>query len=150
MQDSLVVFRIASRHCALPVGRVHETMRPGPIERLPDAPAFVAGATVSRGEAIPVIDLAALLEVAPDTPPTRLVIVRLDGGRRAGLLVTAVVGVSARADLGGPLPALLSEAGPGVVERLARVDGALLTVLRASHLVPDAVWGAVAARAAQR
>jgi len=143
------VFRIGGRHCAMPVGRVQEAMRLGPIERLPDAPAFVAGAAVSRGEAIPVIDLAVLLAVRPDAAPTRLVIVKLDGGRRAGLLVTEVVGVRTGADLGGPLPALLSEAGPGVVERLARVDAALLTVLRASHLVPDAVWAAVAALAAR-
>jgi hypothetical protein len=38
------------------------------------------------------------------------------------------------------VPPLLADAAAGVVDELARLDGQLLTILRAGSLLPEDVW----------
>jgi purine-binding chemotaxis protein CheW len=137
---AVLVLRVGPTLCALPVSHVGETLRPLPIQPLPDSPAFVRGLAVVRGEPTPVIDLAELLGVAAGAC-TRFVTVAVDG-RRTALAVDAVTGVRklpARA-LGG-LPPLLREAER--VEAVGRLDAELLLVLRAARLVGEEEWARI-------
>lgn len=116
-------------------------MRPLPVETVPGVPSFVRGTAIVRGKPTPVIDLRDLLGDEVDRPPARLVTVRVDAERRVGLLVDEVLGLRNAATLSGePLPPLLADAGAGVVDELARLDGQLLTILRAGSLLPEDVW----------
>lgn len=115
--------RVKDRLCGIPLEHVVETMRMLPIERVASAPGFVRGLSVIRGEAIPVVDVAALLEEQAE--PARLVTVRVEG-RRVALAVGAVEGIG---EFEGrqPLPPLLAQ--NEALGALAVLDRELLLVL---------------------
>ncbi len=140
-----LVVTVGARVCAIPVGHVVETMRPLPIEHLVGTPAFIQGISVIRGMPIPVVDLHALLDGGgTGAVCTRFVTVKVDD-RRFALAVDSVVGLRTlrRAQL-QDLPPLLRDTGPDIVESIGTLDETLLVVLRATRLVPDEVWGALA------
>ncbi len=139
MADAGVFFRVRERRCALPVACVVESMRPLPIEPIAGAPPFVLGAAVVRGRATPVVDLGALLDGEPLGPGGRWLTLRAAEGRTVALAASAVERVAPLPD-DGELPALFADAPADRIERLLRLDGALLTVLRAGRLVPDELW----------
>jgi len=135
----VLLVRAGARVCAIGVDQVIETMRPLPIAPLSGTPAFVRGAAVIRGAAVPVVDLAAFLGVHARSKPERLVLVRC-GPRAAALAVDAVLGVTSLDPSGaGPVP-LLEGGAAGAVEALGALDGDLLLVLRAARVVPEDAW----------
>ncbi|HZL19784.1 MAG TPA: chemotaxis protein CheW [Polyangia bacterium] len=142
--ELVLLCRVRSWFCALPVAHVEETMRPLPVGPLAAAPAFVTGLSIIRGRPTPVVDTGALLGARDEAHPRRLVVLRL-GERRVALAVEEVLGVRA---LSGAtlhrLPPLLSEAGRDAVSAIGALDDALLLALDAGRLVPQAVWDAVA------
>lgn len=116
-------------------------MRPLPVETVPGMPSFVRGTAIVRGEPTPVVDLRDLLGDDVERPPARLVTVRVGAERRVGLLVDEVLGVRHRVTSSGePVPPLLAEAAAGVVDELGRLDGQLLTILRAGSVLPEDAW----------
>jgi len=150
--DLVLVCRVRSWFCALPVAQVEETMRPLPVEPLAAAPAFVRGLSIIRGLPTPVVDAGALLGALDDARPSRLVVLRLqDRDRRVALAVEGVLGVRAipTASL-NQLPPLLRDASRDVVSAVGALDDAFLMALHAGRLVPDAVWDAIAAGGARR
>ncbi len=146
----VLVVRAAGRTCAIPLGRVRETMRPQPLHALAGVPGFVAGVAVVRGEPLAVVDLCAFFGVAPAAPSARRFVVldlSASGARRVVLAVEEVVGV--RPAPGGmvELPPLLRGAAGEAVSALGMLDEELLFVLREARLVPEEVWRAVDASA---
>jgi purine-binding chemotaxis protein CheW len=143
--DLVLLCRVRSWVCALPVAHVEETMRPLPIGPLAAAPDCVTGLSIIRGRPTPVVDTGALLGARDRARPRRLVVLRL-GERRVALAVEEVLGVRA---LPGAmlhrLPPLLSEASRDAVTAIGALDDALLLALDTGRLVPQAVWDAVAA-----
>lgn len=141
MPRHLLLVRAGNRVCGLSVEHVDETMRPLPLETLPDVPEFVRGTSLVRGDATPVVDLRSLLGEDALAEPQRMVTIRPDDTRRAGLLVDDVLGVTDADVLGSQdLPPLLRGASRRIVDQLAELDGRLLTVLKAGSLVPEDVW----------
>jgi purine-binding chemotaxis protein CheW len=144
-QLSLLICRVGSRLCGLPLAHVVETMRPLPIEPLAHLPSFVDGVSVIRGRPTPVIDARRLL--GADAQPgarTRFVTLEL-GQRSAALAVDAVLGVR-DVDVHhlAQLPLLLRDAQNDLVAALGTLDRELLVVLERSRLLPEAVWSAIA------
>lgn len=136
MNRPIVVVRAGERLYGFLVRDVIETMRPLPCEPLPDVPAFVRGVSIIRGEPTPVVDLAALLGDQPGHV-ARLVTLRTERGRAVAVGVEAVVGLRDAAALPAEtLPPLLQDAGTTLIDTLTRLDGALLTMLRAAYLLP--------------
>jgi purine-binding chemotaxis protein CheW len=141
-EESFLVCRMATCLCALPLDHVVETLRPLPIEMLAGAPPFVLGVSVVRGEPLPVVDLAQLLDGVA-APIARLVTLATGRGRVA-LAVGDVLGLrTLGAEQRRELPDLLREGCAGVAA-LGALDSELLLVLRGARLVPDSVWSAVA------
>ena len=138
---ALLICRVGTRLCGIPLEHVVETMRPLPLEPLSHLPAFVAGISLIRGLPTPVLDAQRLLggdaELAAHQ---RYVAIRL-GARRAALAVDAVVGVRhvAESQL-AELPALLREPRNELVLALGTLDRELLVVLERSRLLPESVW----------
>lgn len=140
---AVLLVRLGARRCALPLSSVGETMRPLPLETLPDAPPFVLGLSRVRGEAVPVVDGGALFGRRSAEVPTRYVTLRF-GVRRAMLAVDSVDGVR-RVDpsVFEPLPALAGVMAGELVEAVAALDEGLLYLLREASLVPDEVWASL-------
>jgi purine-binding chemotaxis protein CheW len=136
---TVLICRVKSRLCALPVDRVAETMRPLPVEPVAGAPRFVRGVAIVRGEPVAVVD-AALLLCDAEAQPARFVVVRA-GVKRVALAVDSVVGI--RALPPGSLrdcPPLLGEIAGEVVSAIGASDDQLLVVLQSARLVPESVW----------
>ena len=138
----VLLVRSAGTTCALPLTAVIETMRPLPTTKLAGTPELVAGAAVVRGEAVPVVDLAAIVSGVPAAAPRRFVLL-LCGERRAVLAVDAVVGVAQLAPDASARASVLAGAGGGTVASLGALDGELLVVLRAATIVPEGAWQAL-------
>jgi purine-binding chemotaxis protein CheW len=143
-----LLFATGPYRCALPLREVVETMRPLPIEPLPDASEFVRGAAVIRGEVLPVVDTGVLLGVV--CRPGRFVIARA-GRRQVALAVDRVEDIR---DAGGArwdnLPPLLTSVQADLVTRIGLLDSGLLLLLGAARIVPDQVWARVDDLAAAR
>lgn len=135
--SSVLVVSTGVRRCALPIGRVIETMRPLPIEAVAGAPPFVLGVALVRGQPTPVIDLGAMLGGSASAAPRRFVTVDA-GGRQVALAVDEVMGVRQLVDQAGAgVPPLLAEATAGTIETLSRLDAGLLAVLRTGFLLAE-------------
>lgn len=93
------------------------------------------GVATIRGEAVPVVSLGRLLSGKDSERENRLVLLGLEG-RRVALGVSSVLGVrSLPVDTMAALPPLLGDEHGSVVQRLARLDGELLLLLRAARLL---------------
>lgn len=148
--EPMLLCRVGSRLCALPLEHVGETMRPLPVERLAGVPAFILGLSVIRGTPTPVIDAGGLLLGTEERfCPTRFVTIKA-GPRHVALAVDEVVGVRAvpSASL-GELPPLLRDASTEVVEAVGTLDGFLLLVLKSARILPSSVWSAIEATEAR-
>jgi purine-binding chemotaxis protein CheW len=122
--------------CALPLVHTAEIMRPLPIQALESAPHGVLGAAVVRGEPIPVVSAAALLDAEGESVAGRFVALRV-GERRVALAVDAVIGVrTISTEVLGTVPPLLARSGRAVAS-LGTLDASLLVVLDAARLIPD-------------
>jgi purine-binding chemotaxis protein CheW len=145
MGERSLVFRAGAHLCALGLPYVIEVMRPRPVEALASAPPFVAGASVIRGEAVPVVDLAALVDRqgrhgARSGTITRFVTVR-GGQTTVALGVDEVLGVREfPVSTRSALAPLLTAADDDVIASIAVLDAQPLLFLRATSLVPAHVW----------
>jgi purine-binding chemotaxis protein CheW len=148
-RQALLICRVGSRLCGIPLEHVLETMRPLPVESLGNAPGFVDGLSLIRGRPTPVIDAARLLGAATEQKARgRYVTLRL-GERCAAFAVDSVLGVR-QIDLAelGELPPLLREHNE-LVAALGAIDHELFLVLERALLVPEAVWAALDAQQVQ-
>jgi purine-binding chemotaxis protein CheW len=134
----LLVCRVGAKLCALPLRDVVETMRPLPLERLPNMPTFVRGVSLIRGRPTPVIDARLVLgeSEAVDSSARRCVTLSL-GERHVALLVDAVTGIrSVGSTELEQLPLVLRDAQPEV-EALGILDAELLLVLQHARLLSN-------------
>lgn len=142
-----LICRCDLRLCALPLETVAETMRPMPLESLPDMPSFVLGVSIIRGRPVPVVSLASLVGAADGAAFSRFVTLKT-GGRLLALAVEEVMGVR-ELDPGSieQVAPLLREAGSEVISAITTLDAELLLVLQSAHLIPESVWRTLAAEA---
>jgi purine-binding chemotaxis protein CheW len=128
-----VVFRVASERFALPLSAVREVVLPQPpFARVPRTSEAVRGVMNLRGRVVAVVDLAALMGLAPQplAADSGHVLI-LDQGKRAlGFLIGGVLGVEA---LAPP-----EEGAPGVVRGVAAGSAGAVTVLGAEALAAEA------------
>ena len=134
-------------HCAIPIGAVEETSRPGALSSLSGVPPFVLGTTRLRGTVTPVVDLGLVLTGKVSSKPSRLVSLRVGvGRRRVALAVDSVQGVL---ELELPetqtLPPLLAKAAHGLVRSLGEHDEELLAVLQGGNVLSPELWKQLAA-----
>ena len=137
MSIAALVLRVGDANCAIPLDRVNEVMRPQPLLPLPDRLPFTLGATVVRGEVVPVVDLAGFLGLAP-AAPRRYISVRGASGT-AVVAAADVVGVRWFArDAFEALPPLLQPCVQDTALRaLAVRDQQLYLLLDAGRLLPS-------------
>ena len=78
--------RVGSEHYAIDIAAVREVDRMETLTPVPGAPPAVLGVRNLRGTIIPVLDLAAILNVARQGAPAALAVVE-EGQRLAGLAI---------------------------------------------------------------
>ncbi len=129
-----VLFKVDKGLYAVALSAVREVVpSPPTYTRVPRSPSAVKGVINLRGRVVTVVELSALLGVAP---PAAAQLLLLDRGRRElGLLVANVEGIEALEKFSAP-PAKASPAVKGV----ARLGAQAVTVLD-----PDGIDAAVAA-----
>jgi purine-binding chemotaxis protein CheW len=126
----VICVEVAGSAYGIPVAEVQEVVGYRQPTRLFHAPGALAGITSLRGEVLPVIDLARLLDEGHEEREAalepRVVVVREQGGarRRAGLKVDALLGLrvvpsSAQRDVPPAILARLGELVVGVVSEPA-------------------------------
>jgi purine-binding chemotaxis protein CheW len=128
-----VVFRVASERFALPLSAVREVVLPQPpFARVPRSSDAVRGVMNLRGRVVAVVDLAALMGLAPQplAPDAGHVLILDLGKRTLGFLIGGVLGVEA---LAPP-----EEGAPGVVRGVAAASAGAVTVLGAEALASEA------------
>jgi purine-binding chemotaxis protein CheW len=147
--NTVLVITAGARNFAIPVRHVCEILRPQAIEAVVGMPDYVLGLCIVRGTLIPVVDLQALSGGRSEgINHGRLVILKL-GDRRLALGVESVEGLrKLPAAAFDALPSLLGDGAVELVESVGLRDTQLLFVLRASRIVPEEVWTAVAAAGA--
>lgn len=138
----LVIARIAGRACALSALDVKSVIEIGTITPIPRAPAWVAGITALRSQALTVIDCRCAIGLGDAEWPTdhRAAVVA-EGGHSYALLVDAIEDITTAASEAGQVPGGFgpewSRVATGMVETMA--GPALLVDLAALLAGPDAV-----------
>lgn len=137
--ELLLICRVSSKLCGVPLRHVLETMRPLPLERLANMPSFVRGLSLIRGRPTPVLDGCALLGGSATTSSSaRLVTLRL-AERQVALWVDAVLGIrSISGDALEQLPLVLRESQADQVATLGTLDAELVLVLEHTRLLSAA------------
>jgi purine-binding chemotaxis protein CheW len=113
---------IGAENYALPVDRVLEVAVLGDVTPLPGSPPEVMGVCNLRGQVVPVIDLARVLDL-PQGKAERIVVAEVSE-LRAGLAVDAVVDV-------GELPEASEQVDSPFLTGAVLVDGTLVGMLDA-------------------
>lgn len=128
-----VVFLVASERFALPLSAVREVVLPQPpFARVPRSSDAVRGVMNLRGRVVAVVDLAALVGLAPQLLRASAghVLILDQGKRTLGFLIGDVVGVETLS------PA--EEDAEGVVRGVASGAAGAVTVLGAEALATEA------------
>lgn len=127
----VVGFRIGRESFALPIGAVHEIVRPPEITAVPHAPDYVEGVINLRGRILPVIDLRKRFGATriENTRKNRILVVDSDG-RRVGLMVDAASEVLklSPAHIEAP-PEVFGDAETNYVTGVARYQGRLIILV---------------------
>ncbi|HKY37030.1 MAG TPA: chemotaxis protein CheW [Polyangiaceae bacterium] len=125
-ETGVICVEVAGSAYGIPVAEVQEVMGYKAPTRVFHAPSALAGITSLRGEVLPIIDLAGLLDGVGEERPLaadpRVVVVREVGGgrRRAGLKVDGLLGLreakpGARTEVPAAVAARLGDIVIGVI-----------------------------------
>jgi len=137
----LVILQIAGRRCALSALDVRSVIETGTITPVPRAPAWIAGITALRSQALTVIDCRRAIGLAEgDWPTDHRAAVVTEGGHSYALLVDGIEDITTAAGEAGQVPggfgAEWSRIALGMIETMA--GPALLVDLPALLAGPEA------------
>ena len=99
MNELMVMAQIAGRRCALPAHDVQSVIELGTVTPVPRTPAFIAGITALRSQALTVIDcrLALGFEKIDWSTDGRAAVVSV-GGHSYALMIDAIEDITTRLD----------------------------------------------------
>ncbi|TAD73681.1 MAG: chemotaxis protein CheW [Sphingomonadales bacterium] len=122
--DLLVIVQIAGRRCALSALDVKSVIEVGTVAPIPRAPAWIAGITALRSQALTVIDCRRAIGLADcDWPTDHRAAVVAEGGHSYALLVDGIEDITTAADAAGQIPGGFgpewSRIATGMIETMA-------------------------------
>jgi purine-binding chemotaxis protein CheW len=122
--DLLVVVRIAGRRCALGALDVKSVIELGAVTPVPRAPAWIAGITALRSQALTVIDCRRALGLgSAEWPTDHRAAAVAHGGHAYALMVDLVEDITTAAGAPGQVPggfgAEWSRVATGMIETMA-------------------------------
>jgi purine-binding chemotaxis protein CheW len=137
--SSVLLVRVPTGICAVPLTEVIETMRPLPVSPLSRMSDFVCGVSLIRGTPTPVVDLGLIFDANLKSAPGRFVTVR-SGGRTVAVSVQSVIGTVELDGKFASISPLLKSARAEVIEAVGSIDAELVVVLQMTRLIPESVW----------
>ncbi|MDP3767438.1 MAG: chemotaxis protein CheW [Dehalococcoidia bacterium] len=134
----LITFRVADQDFCVEAVDVKEIRGWTSATPTPDSPDYVRGVINLRGAVLPIVDLAARLNLPSPEPSSRHVFIVVWIKRRlVGLLVDAVCDiVSAPAEAVQPTPSLQSGALETLVAALVTVGDRMVALLALDDILP--------------
>jgi purine-binding chemotaxis protein CheW len=102
--DLLVIAQIAGRRCALHALDVKSVIEIGHVTPIPRTPAWIAGITALRSQALTVIDCRRALGLEGDWPTDHRAAVVAQGGHSYALMIDAIEDITTAAGAAGPVP----------------------------------------------
>lgn len=135
-QRQVLVARVGEVACAILIASVTETMRPLPADPLGDAPEYVVGVAIVRGQPTIVVETARLLGLAKGGSPRRYVVVRT-GAHPLALTFDEVIGVRRLSAMElSDLPPLLRRLTPDAMSKIGTADRHVMLLLESALVVP--------------
>jgi purine-binding chemotaxis protein CheW len=150
--DLLVILQIAGRRCALSALDVKSVIEVGAVTPIPRAPAWIAGITALRSQALTVIDCRRAIglganDAGGEWPTDHRAAVVSEGGHAYALLVDGIEDITTAAGEVGQVPggfgAEWSKVARGMIETMA--GPALLVDLGALLAGPETHRGEIEA-----
>lgn len=144
MNGLVLIIQIAGRRCAIAAEDVKSVIDLGTIAPVPRAPAFIAGLTTLRSQALTVIDCRLALGLGDEIWPSdgRAAVIAVDGHSYA-LMVDAIEDITTALSEAGQIPggfgAQWQSAAHGMIE--TGIGPALLLDLGQVIAGPDAAAG---------
>lgn len=94
-KENLVLFKLNDNLLAFRILDIKEIIRNAELKSLPSQPEFISGILNLRGEAIPIIDLKKRFFLGNESNElySRIFLVELDNGKKAGFRVDHVIGL---------------------------------------------------------
>ena len=135
----LISFRVGTQEFCVDIMAVREIRGWAPATPLPQSPSYVRGVINLRGAVLPIVDLAARLEIGAAEPTARhVIIVAHIGERVVGLLVDAVSDILTITDeLIQPTPDVACEAVKAFVKGILPLDGRMISLISLDRVLPD-------------
>lgn len=134
-----LICRVGQQLHAIPIEHVVEIMRALPIEPVANAPSYIRGVCIVRGNPTPVIDTG-LLVGGQQTNSRRLVEIKTEK-RLIVLLVEDVLGIRLLQDgRYKELPPLLRDVASETVAGIGMLDAALLLILNVTKVVSEELF----------
>jgi purine-binding chemotaxis protein CheW len=135
----MISFRIGEQEFCVDIMAVREIRGWAPATPLPQTPSYMRGVINLRGAVLPILDLAARLELPSSEPSARSVIIVIDaGGRLVGLLVDAVSDIlSVSRDAIQPPPDIACDPVRNFIRGLMSVDGRMISQIAVERILPE-------------
>ena len=133
----LLMFQVGEQEFCLDVTSLKEIRGWSQETLIPDAPRYVRGVINLRGSVLPIIDMAARLDLPACAPTTRhAVVVVTIGTKLVGLLVDAVRHiVTVPRDSFQPTPDLASGTIRDLVSALVSIEGNMIGMVALAHVM---------------
>jgi purine-binding chemotaxis protein CheW len=135
-EAQVVAFRIGGELHACDIQLVEEVVTRRRIHRLPDMPPRLLGMLRLRGELVPVLDVASLLELELRAEQPTILVVGL-GDARLGVAVDAAQDVVALTPADYRPTPLTSTEGEQYVVGVARVGGNLVSLIDLAEMLRE-------------
>jgi purine-binding chemotaxis protein CheW len=133
----LIAFRIGEQEYSVDVRAVREIRGWTPAMRLPHSPDYVLGVINLRGQALPIVDLAARMGFAPAEPTSRhAIIVAEIENENVGLLVDGVSEIfSTKEESIQPTPDIACDMARSFVRGVIPGEGRMISVLALERIL---------------
>ncbi len=135
----LISFCIGDQEFAVNIMSVREIRGWSPATPLPQTPPYMRGVINLRGAVLPIMDLAARLELPVSELSVRSVIIVVNVGERLlGLLVDAVSDIiSITQDMVQPPPDIGYDRGSSFIRGLISMEGRMISEIALEGLLPE-------------
>jgi len=135
----LISFCIGEQEFAVDIMSVREIRGWSPATPLPQTPAYMRGVINLRGAVLPIMDLAARLELPVSELSARSVIIVVNAGDRLlGLLVDAVSDIiSVTQDIIQPPPDIACDRVRSFIRGLISMDSRMISEIALDGLLPE-------------
>lgn len=134
----MVAFRVADQDYCVDIMTVREIRGWTPATILPHAPEYVMGVINLRGSVVPIFNLAKRLNLVPQEPSARhVIIIAVVSGQVIGILVDAVSDILGVAQVAiQPTPSITSDTTRAFVEGVIAVEDRMLRLIDLESVLP--------------